>query len=155
MTNSEVISEVWNCALSESKIKPMNPHMMAELCTQRVCKASMLKKNMDNVSGIVICFRNFIDSVDRRESSQKEDREGTWGLTEADIDKDFDPKHLKEQIDRFLNIKTKTEAPKQQPNRNVFLNERAVSLDERDRIPPRPKLEILKAIPKPLRLKHP
>lgn len=63
LTNSDIVSEVWQNALKETNSTSFNEHRITLSCAQRVCKHSMNLKNMDNVSGIVICFQNFLDTL--------------------------------------------------------------------------------------------
>jgi protein phosphatase 2C family protein 2/3 len=56
LSNSDLISEIWQNAIKETNSSNFNEHRIALSCAQRICKHSMNLKNMDNVTGIVICF---------------------------------------------------------------------------------------------------
>ena len=63
MTNSEIVEDVWCNAINEAHFPPSNYHKMALNMATGVSKTSLTQRNMDNVSSVVIVFKNMIDAL--------------------------------------------------------------------------------------------
>ena len=90
MTNSEVVEDVWITAINEAHFPPLHLHKMALNVATGVSKTSLTQWNMDNVSSIVIMFKNMVDALKGSEKGCYSSFP-SQGLTEDMVDRTHNP----------------------------------------------------------------
>lgn len=65
INNKEAVQVIWNCTKDREKMYPevRNVHQLAGLGVDYLVKNSLLRRSLDNVTAVIVAFRNFKHAV--------------------------------------------------------------------------------------------